>query len=243
MSNAANTSNDRGDDEQPINALNQWLADNEPLSRAAFDRLRSAFVRTVGESVTHPIEGRSVHFREAEAEAFGRFAFKHEVALAELDADARYGDLHGYPVVDGTGWVPVLVTTDESGGVIEAAHRIQESYQALGTTTSTSTSTSIDTETNTNTNTPDTPVGDAHGGTLVADGGTTPAESHPNEPPNVLNENALVGLAADDDELSWRYKSALAPDSYKRHDESGEIDDEYYTKTRSEEHTSELQSR
>ena len=46
-----------------------------------------------------------------------------------------------------------------------------------------------------------------------------------------LNEDALVGLAADDDELSWRYKSALAPDSYKRHDEYGEIDGEYYTKT------------
>jgi hypothetical protein len=46
-----------------------------------------------------------------------------------------------------------------------------------------------------------------------------------------LNDEALVGLAADEDELSWRYKTALAPDSYKRHDDSGEIDDEYYTRT------------
>jgi ERCC4-type nuclease len=51
------------------------------------------------------------------------------------------------------------------------------------------------------------------------------------QPVTDLNEDALVGLAADDDELSWRYKSALAPDSYTCHDEYGEIDGEYYTKT------------
>jgi ERCC4-type nuclease len=51
------------------------------------------------------------------------------------------------------------------------------------------------------------------------------------DPTSVLNDEALVGLAADDDELSWRYKTTLAPDSYKRHDECGEIDGEYYTKT------------
>jgi ERCC4-type nuclease len=51
------------------------------------------------------------------------------------------------------------------------------------------------------------------------------------QPATELNEDALVGLAADEEELAWRYKSALAPDSYKRHDEYGEIDGDYYTKT------------
>ncbi|MGN8216352.1 helix-hairpin-helix domain-containing protein [Halococcus salifodinae] len=53
-----------------------------------------------------------------------------------------------------------------------------------------------------------------------------------------LNENVLVGLAANDEELAWRYKTALAPDSYKRHTdgdevsgEYGEIDGDYYTQT------------
>lgn len=49
--------------------------------------------------------------------------------------------------------------------------------------------------------------------------------------PNVLNEDALVGLAEDEEELSWRYKTALAPDSFKLHDECAEIDGDYYTKT------------
>jgi ERCC4-type nuclease len=62
----------------------------------------------------------------------------------------------------------------------------------------------------------------------TTDGRTVRAED---EPANALNQDALVGLAADDEELSWRYKTALAPDSYKRHDECGEIDDDYYTKT------------
>ena len=64
--------------------------------------------------------------------------------------------------------------------------------------------------------------------TSTTDDGTVRVES---DPPNALNEDALVGLAADDEELSWRYKTALAPDSYKRHDECDEIDDDYYTKT------------
>jgi ERCC4-type nuclease/Cdc6-like AAA superfamily ATPase len=48
---------------------------------------------------------------------------------------------------------------------------------------------------------------------------------------NVLNEDALVGLAEDEEELSWRYKTALAPDSFTLHDECAEIDGDYYTKT------------
>jgi hypothetical protein len=47
----------------------------------------------------------------------------------------------------------------------------------------------------------------------------------------VLNDDALVGLAKDEDELSWRYKTALAPDSFKRHDGYAEIDGKYYTQT------------
>jgi predicted flap endonuclease-1-like 5' DNA nuclease/Cdc6-like AAA superfamily ATPase len=219
MSNAANP-DDQPADEQLVNALSQWLATNDPLSRATFDRLRSAFVRTVGEPVDHPVAGRNVHLREAEAEAFGEFAFEHSIALAELGDDARYGDLHGYPLSGGAGWVPILVTTDESGGVIGAAARIRESYQALGdSTTSTNTSAPVDLTAK----------------TVLADGGTAPVES---ESTSALNEDVLVGLAADDDELSWRYKTALAPDSYKRHTdgdevqgEYGEIDDDYYTQT------------
>jgi ERCC4-type nuclease len=46
-----------------------------------------------------------------------------------------------------------------------------------------------------------------------------------------LNDDALVGLAADEEELSRRYKTALAPDVYRRHDDCGEIDDDYYTRT------------
>jgi ERCC4-type nuclease len=54
---------------------------------------------------------------------------------------------------------------------------------------------------------------------------------HEDIPADVLNDDALVGLAEDEEELSWRYKTALAPDSFKLHDECAEIDDEYYTKT------------
>ncbi|GAA0464678.1 helix-hairpin-helix domain-containing protein (plasmid) [Halococcus dombrowskii] len=64
------------------------------------------------------------------------------------------------------------------------------------------------------------------------------ANTSDDQPADELNEDVLVGLAADGDELSWRYKTALAPDSYKRHTdgdevkgEYGEIDGEYYTQT------------
>ena len=64
------------------------------------------------------------------------------------------------------------------------------------------------------------------------------ANTSDDQPPTDLNEDALVGLAADDEELAWRYKTVLAPDSYKRHTdgdevsgEYGEIDGEYYTQT------------
>ncbi|WP_273837463.1 helix-hairpin-helix domain-containing protein [Halococcus sp. PRR34] len=64
------------------------------------------------------------------------------------------------------------------------------------------------------------------------------ANTSDDQPADELNEDALVGLAADDEELSWRYKTALAPDTYKRHTdgdeikgEYGEIDGEYYTQT------------
>jgi len=56
----------------------------------------------------------------------------------------------------------------------------------------------------------------------------------PDEPANVLNEDALVGLAADEDEFSWRYKSALAPDTFVRDTREHEycvIDETYLSKT------------
>ncbi|EMA47808.1 helix-hairpin-helix domain-containing protein [Halococcus salifodinae] len=199
---------DHSPDEELVNALSQWVAENDPLARAEFDRLRSMFVRTVGESVSHPLEGRTVHLREAEAEAFGSFACEYDVALAELDEAARYGDLHGYPLSDGGGWVPILVIADDSGGVVGAVRRIYESHQDLGDT-----STSADL---------------AHNRTVMTDGGTMPTES---DSVADLNEDALVGLAADDEELAWRYKTALAPDSFKLHDECAEIDGDYFTKT------------
>jgi pterin-4a-carbinolamine dehydratase/Cdc6-like AAA superfamily ATPase len=217
MSDESDT-NDRRTDEEIVTVLSQWLAERDPLPRAEFDRLRSTFVRTVGEPVDHPIAGRNVHFREAEAEAFGAFACEHEVVLAELDTDARYGDLHGYPLSGGGGWVPILVTTDDSGGVIGAADRIHESYHALEDST---TSTSITTDTSASADL-------ARSGAVMADGGTTLAES---QSTSDLNEDALVGLAEDEEELAWRYKSALAPDSFKNHDECAEIDGEYYSKT------------
>jgi hypothetical protein len=109
-------------------AINEWLADHEPLSRGEFDRINSALVRTIGEPVEHPTWGCNVECREADAEAFGLFAYDYDVALVELDADARYGDLHGVPVADGQQWVPVLVTTDDSGDVADAVRRLHESY-------------------------------------------------------------------------------------------------------------------
>jgi hypothetical protein len=125
--------NGRDDDHQRLitEAINRWLANHEPLSRAAFDRINSALVRTLGEPVDHPTQGRNVRFREADAAAFGEFACEHDVALVELDADARYGDLHGYPVAGGGRWVPVLVTTDDSGGVSDAERRIHDSYHTI----------------------------------------------------------------------------------------------------------------
>ncbi|HET7324720.1 MAG TPA: helix-hairpin-helix domain-containing protein, partial [Halococcus sp.] len=39
------------------------------------------------------------------------------------------------------------------------------------------------------------------------------------------------GLAEDEEELSWRYKTALAPNTFKRHDGYAEIDGKYYTQT------------
>jgi hypothetical protein len=109
-------------------AINEWLADHEPLSRGEFDHINSAFAATVGDPVEHPTWGRNVECREADAEAFGLFAYDYDVALVELDAGARYGDLHGIPVADGQRWVPVLVTTDDSGDVADAVRRLHESY-------------------------------------------------------------------------------------------------------------------
>jgi hypothetical protein len=108
--------------------VNEWLADHEPLSREEFDHINSALVRTVGDPVEHPTWGCNVECREADAEAFGLFAYDYDVALVELDADARYGDLHGVPVADGQRWVPVLITTDDSGDVADAVRRLHESY-------------------------------------------------------------------------------------------------------------------
>jgi hypothetical protein len=109
-------------------AINEWLADHEPLSRGEFDHINSALVRTVGDPVEHSTWGRNVECREADAKAFGLFAYDYDVALVELDADARYGDLHGVPVADGQRWIPVLVTTDDSGDVADAVRRLHESY-------------------------------------------------------------------------------------------------------------------
>jgi Cdc6-like AAA superfamily ATPase len=50
-------------------------------------------------------------------------------------------------------------------------------------------------------------------------------------PANVLNEDTLVGLAADEDELSRRYKTALAPRTHQRHSTYCDLDDDYYTRT------------
>jgi hypothetical protein len=122
---------DEHDDEQEqrfSEAINDWLADHEPLSRGEFDHLNSALIRTVGDPVKHPTWGRNVECREADAEAFGLFAYDYDVALVELDADARYGDLHGVPVADGRRWVPVLVTTDDSGDIGDAVRRLHERY-------------------------------------------------------------------------------------------------------------------
>jgi hypothetical protein len=129
------TENERDDEQQRLitEAINRWLANHEPLPRAEFDRINSALVRTVGEPVDHPTQVRNVRFREADAEAFGEFACEYDVALAEFDDDARYADLHGYPVAEGAGWVPILVTTDDSGGVTDAARRIHDSYHAAET--------------------------------------------------------------------------------------------------------------
>jgi Cdc6-like AAA superfamily ATPase len=50
-------------------------------------------------------------------------------------------------------------------------------------------------------------------------------------PATVLNQDTLVGLAEDEEELSWRYKTALAPHTHERHATSCELDDEYHTRT------------
>jgi hypothetical protein len=114
-----------------IEAIDEWLAHHDPLSRAAFDRLNNALARTVGDPTTHPEKGHNSGLRRADAEAFGLFAFEHDVALVELDEDACYADLHGFPVYGGQRWVPVLVTADDRGGVETVARRMHDSYHVL----------------------------------------------------------------------------------------------------------------
>src|SRR5699024_8868750 len=114
-------------------AVERWLAGHDPLSRAEFDRINRALIQNVGAAVDHPTWGHNVRCREADAQAFGQFAHEHDVALVELDTDARYGDLHGYPIGREAGWVPVLVTTDDSGEVADAVQRIHDSFHAAET--------------------------------------------------------------------------------------------------------------
>lgn len=209
MSNTTSADSGAGRIEAEVaTALNQWITDHEPLSRAAFDHINRALIQNVGITVDHPTWGRNVQCRDADAEAFSQFAYEHDIPLIELDEDARYGDLHGYPVVGGIGWVPVLVTTDDSGSVTEAARRIHESYQAIGNTV---------------------PADFVNDGKILTDGGTARADT---EPATDINTDALVGLAANEEELSWRYKTALAPHNFNS-EPAGHvvIDEDYYSQT------------
>ncbi|MDS0220895.1 hypothetical protein NDI54_05940 [Haloarcula sp. S1AR25-5A] len=104
-------------------AIAEWTVDHEPVSRAEFDRLNSALIRTVGEAAEHEELGRNQHLRRTDAESAGLFAFEYDVALAELDDDVQYADLHGYAVNDG--FVPILVClAGDIDAVNERQHRL-----------------------------------------------------------------------------------------------------------------------
>lgn len=108
-------------------AITEWLDDHEPVSRAAFDQIDSAFMRTVGKPARHPNYGINKHLRLADPVALGLFAHEHDLALAELDESGKWGDVMG--VAHDDGWVPVLICM--AGDVVTVADRMHRLYHAL----------------------------------------------------------------------------------------------------------------
>jgi len=115
---------------QARQAIDTWLEDSEPLSRANFDRINSALLRTVGEPASHPEYGTNKHLRETTARRAGQFAHDTGVALVDLDSEVDYVDLHGYAVDDG--YVPVLVCM--AGPIEQVAERMHEMYHLIDDT-------------------------------------------------------------------------------------------------------------
>ena len=110
--------------------VSEWLARNEPLSRAELNTIESTFIRTVGEParVEAALEGtgrttvKNPHMRVASPEEFGIFAYEADVVLIELDETIECGEMIGFPAGDNR-WAPVLFCMD--GPVSEARDRME----------------------------------------------------------------------------------------------------------------------
>jgi len=111
-------------------AIVDWTSQNDPVSRAEFDRLNSVLIRSVGEAAEHEEYGRNQHLRQTDAETAGVFAFDHDVALARLDDDIEYVDLHGYALEEG--FVPILVCL--AGDIDDVADRQHRLYHLVDNT-------------------------------------------------------------------------------------------------------------
>jgi hypothetical protein len=111
-------------------AIVDWTNQNDPLSRAEFDRLNSVLIRSVGEAAEHEEYGRNQHLRRTDAETAGVFTFEHDVALAQLDDDVEYVDLHGYALEEG--FVPILVCL--AGDIDDVADRQHRLYHLVDDT-------------------------------------------------------------------------------------------------------------
>lgn len=123
-----------GYDRAPVAEIKEgvedWLARNQPLSRAELNTVESRFMRTVGEparmeSHLDEVGGateKNPHMRVASPGEFGRFAYEEDVVLIELDEMIECGEMIGYPA-DANGWVPVLFCLD--GPIPHARDRME----------------------------------------------------------------------------------------------------------------------
>lgn len=123
-----------GDDQVPVtevkDGVEEWLARNQPLSRAKLNTVESRFMRTVGEParMESHLDGvggmteKNPHMRVASPDEFGIFAYEEDVVLIELDETIACGEMIGYPAGDNR-WVPVLFCLE--GPVSEARDRME----------------------------------------------------------------------------------------------------------------------
>lgn len=120
-------------DEVPVAVVKEgvedWVARNEPLSRADLNSVEREFMQTVGEPARskRSVDGGEVaeknpHMRIASPDAFGLFAHEADVVLVELDETIECGEIIGYPAGEAR-WAPVLFCLE--GPVSRARDRME----------------------------------------------------------------------------------------------------------------------